>query len=82
MSLLEMMADAWPGKDRRRHERVSGTPIKVKLAGASYKSLDWSLGGCRIQGLPERFRTGDMMEGTIAGIGFSHSGDQSIYTIV
>ena len=75
MSVLEYFGVAKRSKERRRHERTSAYTIKLKFGGATYPSLDWSLGGCRINGLPEQLKNGDMVEGTIAGIGFAHSGE-------
>lgn len=75
MSVLEYFGVGKRSKERREHERTSACTIKLKFGGATYTSLDWSLGGCRIAGTPERLRNGDMIEGTIAGIGFSHSGE-------
>tara|TARA_R110002167_G_scaffold14954_4_gene60205 strand:- start:296 stop:634 length:339 start_codon:yes stop_codon:yes gene_type:complete len=75
MTFLKAVAKPWNSKDRREHERSSGQSIKLRFAGSKYQSLDWSLGGCRIQDPPDRYKVGDMVEGTISGIGFSHSGE-------
>lgn len=75
MSLIRSLTDSWRGSERRQHERTSAHAIKLKFNGASYPSIDWSLGGCQIKGLPDHLRRGDMIEGTLAGIGFSHSGE-------
>jgi hypothetical protein len=75
MSVLEYLGVTKKDRERRQHERTSAHTIKLKFGGATYPSLDWSLGGCRISGIPDRLRRGDLIEGTLAGIGFAHSGE-------
>lgn len=75
MTLLRSLTKAWNSSERRKHERTSAHSIKLKFNGSTYPSIDWSLGGCQIKGVPEHLGIGDMIEGTLGGIGFSHSGE-------
>ena len=39
------------GTERREHPRVAGPLLTLRFGGGKYKSVDWSLGGCRLLGL-------------------------------
>lgn len=75
MSLLRSLTKVWSSGERREHDRITSCTIKLSFDGTSYPSVDWSLGGCQVKGLPDRLGIGDMIEGTVGGIGFAHSGE-------
>jgi hypothetical protein len=51
--------------ERRRHRRIYGRPIKVVLEDKSYKTLDWSLGGFRINNFHRELKRGERLNGVI-----------------
>ena len=60
------------GRERRRHPRVEGRPLALRIDGRKYKTLNWSLGGFKISGYHAEMEPGDKIEGTIgpvAGVG-------------
>jgi multidrug resistance efflux pump len=48
----------YDGPSARRHPRVDA-PAWVELDGGRYPTVDWSLGGFRVSGLPEEPRVGE-----------------------
>jgi len=54
--------------ERRRHRRVYDRPIKVNLEDKVYKTLDWSLGGFRINGFHRELERGEKLNGIIGPI--------------
>jgi len=61
--------------ERRRHRRVYGRPIKVVLEDKAYKTLDWSLGGFRINNYHRELKRGDRLSGVIGPFARVKPGD-------
>lgn len=60
----------------RRHIRMTNTKLQlVADGGKCYETLDWSLGGCRINGYSKKnIRPGDKITGTIGRSGDKNTG--------
>ncbi len=56
-------------KDRRKHARITTPSLQLKIDGRKYRTLDWSLGGLRINGFHADVKPRDRLSGTIAGVG-------------
>jgi hypothetical protein len=61
--------------DRRRHRRFYGRPIKVVLEDRPYKTLDWSLGGFRINNFHRELKRGERLSGVIGPFARVKSGE-------
>ena len=61
--------------ERRRHRRIYGRPIKVVLEDQSYKTLDWSLGGFRINKYHRELKRGERLSGVIGPFARVKSGE-------
>ncbi len=55
-------------KDRRKHARNTTPSLELKIDGRKYRTLDWSLGGLRINGFHVDVKPRDRLSGTIAGV--------------
>lgn len=64
-----------PQTDRRRHRRVYDRPIKVRLEGKHYDTLDWSLGGFLINGYHRTLEVGERLSGKIGPVDGIKAGD-------
>lgn len=53
------------GVERRQHPRIDGPLLTLRFGGEKYKSVDWSLGGCRILTKPGQFRLRQEVAGRI-----------------
>jgi hypothetical protein len=80
MSVVERLKNALglgnapAGADRRQHPRKDGPLLTLKFGGEKYKSVDWSLGGCRIQTPPGHLRANQQVTGRIHIAGASERG--------
>ncbi len=67
------------GRDRRRHARSSGPSLRIQISDRKMRTLDWSLGGCKLPPfdppMDPPLRTGVTIEGRISGIGLGNSGN-------
>ena len=61
--------------DRRAHRRVYDRPIAVRLEDKAYKTLDWSLGGFRINGYHRELAVGVRLAGTIGPVNGARAGE-------
>jgi len=48
-------------ENRRLHERISDPEIKLKIAGKTYMSINWSLGGFLVEGYEGGLTTGSLL---------------------
>ena len=48
MTVADRLKNALGWIERRQHPRTSGPRLTLKFDGQKYKTVDWSLGGCRI----------------------------------
>ena len=64
-----------PQTDRRRHRRVYDRPIKVRVEGNKYETVDWSLGGFRIKGYHRTLEIGERLSGKIGPVDGIKAGD-------
>ncbi len=62
-------------KDRRKHARIAAPSLELKIDGRKYQTLDWSLGGLRINGFHADVKPRDRLSGTIAGVGGGGPGE-------
>ncbi len=59
----------------RRHKRMTNTKLQLIAGGKRYETLDWSLGGCRINGYSKKnIRPGEKITGTIGRSGDKNTG--------
>lgn len=59
----------------RRHKRMSNTKLQLVAGGKRYETLDWSLGGCRINDYRKKtIKPGDEIKGTISRVGDGNAG--------
>lgn len=61
--------------ERRRFVRHATSALTLKIEGQRIKTLDWSLGGCKIAGFHRPLRRGDRLQGRIAAVGGARSGE-------
>lgn len=62
MTFLTKFLRSW---DRRRHARVVAPTLTIHIDGATYESVDWSLGGFRLSGYHNAVEKGDHLSGSI-----------------
>ncbi len=62
-------------KDRRKHARITTPSLQLKIDGHKYRTLDWSLGGLRINGFHTDVKPRDRLSGTISGVGDLRPGE-------
>ncbi len=55
--------------ERRQHARRSSPILTLRIEGKKYKTLDWSLGGFRIEGFHREIRTGETLKGSVDKLG-------------
>lgn len=55
-----------PLSDRRQNSRIYDRPLKVRVEGKTYKTLDWSLGGFRIKGYHRHLEVGERISGKVS----------------
>lgn len=48
MTVADRLKNALGWIERRQHPRTTSPLLTVKFEGQKYKTVDWSLGGCRI----------------------------------
>lgn len=70
----------WPSArpdpaERRQHVRHAGPALTLKIEGARYQTLDWSLGGCKIPRFGRALSTGDRLAGKVVGVRGAGSGE-------
>jgi PilZ domain len=53
------------GVERREHPRIDGPLLTLKFGGGKYKSVDWSLGGCRIHAPDGGFQLRQQVSGRV-----------------
>ncbi len=63
------------GSERREHPRIAGPLLTLKFGGGKYKSVDWSLGGCRIAAANGQFQLRQQISGRIKIAGGDGRGD-------
>ena len=63
------------GLERRAHPRVKGPLLTLRFGGGKYKSVDWSLGGCRILAPDSQFQLHQQLAGRIKVAGGDGRGD-------
>ena len=51
--------------DRRRHARRAAPTLKVRIAGKSYRTKDWSLSGFRLDDFDGVCQYGEQIQGVI-----------------
>ncbi len=73
--ILQSFLELTPQTDRRRHRRVHDRPIKVRVEGNKYETLDWSLGGFRIKGYHRTLEIGERLSGKIGPVDGIKAGD-------
>ncbi len=49
MTVADHLKRALDWVERRQHPRTGSSRLTLKIDGQKYKTVDWSLGGCRIQ---------------------------------
>jgi PilZ domain len=64
-----------PQTDRRHHRRTYDRPIKIKMGGNQYETLDWSLGGFRFNGYHRTLEIGERLSGKIGPVDGIKAGD-------
>jgi len=64
-----------PRNDRRQNRRIYDRPLKIKIEGKTYKTLDWSLGGFRIKGYHRPLEIGERIAGKVGVPHGARNGD-------
>ncbi len=64
-----------PHKDRRKNRRNFDRPLKLKVEGRTYQTLDWSLGGFRIKDYHRPLEIGERITGKVSLPYGGHVGD-------
>lgn len=72
---LRSLLGLTPQTDRRHRRRVYDRPIKVRLEGNHYDTLDWSLGGFRINGYHRTLEIRERLSGKIGPVNGVKAGD-------
>lgn len=65
---LQSFLGLTPQTDRRHHRRVYDRPLKVRVEGNQYDTLDWSLGGFKINGYHRSLEIGERLTGKIGPV--------------
>ncbi len=65
MGLSTWLGFVRKSSERRKHAREHGPQLKLKIDGATYDTLDWSLGGFRMATNGIDAKPGDLIEGGI-----------------
>ena len=73
--ILQSFRELTPQTDRRSHRHVYDRPIKVRVEGNKYETLDWSLGGFRIKGYHRTLEIGERLSGKIGPVDGIKAGD-------
>lgn len=63
--MLSTLFKRAPKNDRRENRRIYDRPLKVRVEGKTYKTLDWSLGGFRIKGYHRPLEVGERIPGKV-----------------
>ena len=68
-AVSRLWAMAFPG-ERRAHPRKYGPAqqLTLKIDGHRYVTVDWSLGGARLEHYHRPLKRGDVLEGRLSGI--------------
>src|SRR5579859_3654123 len=69
------LGDAPDGTERREHPRIAGSRLTLRFNGGKFKSVDWSLGGCRILASDGQFQLRQQVSGRIKVAGGDGRGD-------
>lgn len=72
---LQSFLGLTPQTDRRHHRRIYDRPIEVEVEGKHYDTLDWSLGGFRINGYHRLLEIGERLSGKIGPVDGIRPGD-------
>ncbi len=72
---LQSLLGLPPQTDLRHHRRVYDRPIKVRVEGKQYDTLDWSLGGFLINGYHRPLEIGECLSGKIGPVDGVKAGD-------
>jgi hypothetical protein len=59
------LGEAADPPERREHPRIAGPLLTLKFGGGKYKSVDWSLGGCRFLAPDAQFQLHQQVSGRI-----------------
>jgi len=73
--VLQALLGLTPQADRRHHRRVYDRPIKLQMENRPYDTLDWSLGGFRINGFHRPVEVGERLPGNIGPVDGVKVGD-------
>lgn len=65
MGILSGLKRLLRSSDRREHARHAADTLHLVIDGKAYRSIDWSLGGVRVDGLPNQPTRGDRLEGEV-----------------
>jgi PilZ domain-containing protein len=63
------------GVERREHPRIQGPRLTLRFGGEKYKSVDWSLGGCRIHAAGGQLQLRQQIAGRIKLAGADGRGE-------
>ena len=61
-------------QDRRQHRRYAYPAVALEVDGQHYETVDWSLGGFRVNGYHQHLEVGDRITGTIGTVGSGSPG--------
>ena len=65
MSLFRRLLSYLWRQDRRRYVRIVNPPLRLRIDGKRYDTVDWSLGGFKIRRYHRGLSAGDQIQGEI-----------------
>ncbi len=63
MSVGKLLGEALGLTERRQHPRSEQPELTLRFGGQEYTAIDWSLGGCRINGDTAQFQVKQRIQG-------------------
>ena len=75
MTVGNFLRDSLGLAERREHPRTDLPKLTLRFGGQKFKTVDWSLGGCRINGDASQFQIKQRIQGRMQLEGAEGRGD-------
>ena len=75
MSVSDLLRESLGLGERRQHPRTDQPKLTLRVEGQTYETVDWSLGGCRINGATAPFRLRQHIHGHLQLEGAEEQGE-------